>query len=85
MIELYKTDDKRKHLLVRDLKDGQVAIILRYSEFSIFTGRIIQCLGDRGITLGMRGEYGRLGYEQDTLPVRLLEDGEKLVFRKEKE
>ena len=84
MIELYKADEEEKQLRMCDMEDGQVAVILDNGKHHSYVGFIVQCLGEKVIALGMQ-DVVWTNYKDNTLPVRLLEDGEMLVFRKEKE
>ena len=81
MIELYKADEEKKQVRMRDMEDGQVAVILKNTILPDYTGRIVQRVEDGAIVFGMPEGAGWTDHRNNALPLRLLEDGEILVFR----
>jgi hypothetical protein len=78
MVKLNETKSKEK-LLMRDLKDGQIAIIVD-DNYHGYKGRIVQRYGIEALTLGMSSGNGWTDIQNNTLEVRLLEDGETLTI-----
>ena len=76
MIKL--NEEKVKTLLAKDLKDGQLAVIVE--DYSNYKGRIIQKYGDSLVTIGLpTGNGWHDGANTVTLEVRVLQDGETLT------
>ena len=77
MIKL--NEEKVKTLLAKDLKDGQLAVIVE--DFSNYKGRIIQKYGDSLVSIGLStGEGWTNRAAVVTLKVRVLQDGETLTI-----
>ena len=77
MIKL--NEEKVKTLLAKDLKDGQLAVIVE--DFANYKGRIIQKYGDSLVSIGLpTGEGWTNGAAVVTLKVRVLQDGETLTI-----
>ena len=65
-------------IMAKDLKDGQLAVITE--DYSNYKGRIVQKYGEHLVAVGMRtGNGWRGGAEDNTLMVRVLENGEVLT------
>jgi len=70
--------------LAKDLRDGQLAVVID-DEYGSYKGRIIQKFGDDLVTIGMpTGNGWRGGANVNTLKVRILEDGELLTVSNKK-
>jgi hypothetical protein len=70
-------------LMAKDLKDGQLAIIVE--DYFDYKDRIIQKFGDDLITVGMSSGNGWVGGANiNTLEVRVLKDGEVLIVSNNK-
>jgi hypothetical protein len=78
MVKLNETKSKEK-LLMRDLKDGQIAEIIDKGREEYY-GRIVQRYNDHAISLGKSHGNGWTGIAGNTLEVRLLEEGETLTI-----
>jgi hypothetical protein len=78
MVKLNETKSKEK-LLMRDLKDGQIAIVVD-DNYPDYKGRIVQRYKDYGVPIGKRGGHGWTSVNNNTLKVRLLKDGETLTI-----
>jgi hypothetical protein len=76
MIKL--NEEKGDTLLAKDLKDGQLAIIV--GDYSNFKGRIIQRYGNDLVSIGLPiGNGWSNRADAVTLEVRVLQDGEILT------
>jgi hypothetical protein len=76
MIQL--NEEKVKTLLAKDLKDGQLAVIVE--SYSNYKGRIVQKYGDDLVAIGLpTGNGWTNGANVVTLAVRVLQDGEILT------
>lgn len=78
MVKLNEITSKVQ-LLMRDLKDGQIAIVVddNYPEYK---GLIVQRHKDYGVSIGKGSGFGWAVINSNTLKVRLLEDGETLTI-----
>jgi hypothetical protein len=76
MIKL--NEEKVKTLLAKDLKDGQLAVIVE--DYSNYKGRIVQKYGDDLVAIGLpTGNGWSCRADEVTLEVRVLQDGETLT------
>jgi len=76
MIKL--NEEKVKTLLAKDLKDGQLAVIVE--EYSNYKGRIVQKYDNHLVSIGLpTGNGWHAGADVVTLEVRVLQDGETLT------
>jgi erythromycin esterase-like protein len=76
MIKL--NEEKVKTLLAKDLKDGQLAVIVE--DYSNYKGRIVQKYGDDLVSIGLPAGSGwSCRADEVTLEVRVLQDGETLT------
>ncbi len=72
-------EEKVKTLLAKDLKDGQLAVIV--GDYSNFKGRIIQRFGNDLVSIGLPiGDGWSNRADAVTLEVRVLQDGEILTI-----
>jgi hypothetical protein len=78
MVKLEKELSEKK-LLMCDLKDGQIAEVID-NERPEYYGRIVQRYKDICVTLGWTQGNSWTDVQFNTLRVRLLEDGEKIVI-----
>jgi hypothetical protein len=76
MIKL--SEEKVKTLLAKDLKDGQLAVIVE--DYSNYKGRIVQKYGDNLVSIGLPTGSGWQEWATVTLEVRVLQDGETLTI-----
>lgn len=78
MVELQS--NKTNDIPVKDLKDGQIAVITRWN-FSGYEGFVIQRWENRLVSIGCRSgnSWDHVPSNED-LRVRILEDGEILVI-----
>ena len=80
MVTLNKNKEK-KVILMRDLKDGQIAVVLKNAEcFSDYEGKIVQRYGDEAVSIGEDYEKGWPNINSSTLKVRILKKGEILTI-----
>jgi hypothetical protein len=56
----------------KDLKDGQIAVMVD----NAYDGTIVQRYGDNLVAIGQNAGYGWSGCNNNSLTVRILEDGE---------
>lgn len=74
-------DDEIQETQVRNLKDGDIAVIVKWGPHYEYVGRVIQKFGVRIVSIGLPS-----GQAWDTTPVgnqytaRVLQPGEKLVI-----
>jgi hypothetical protein len=78
MVKLEK-ESGEKELLMRDLEDGQMAEVID-SERPEYYGRIVQRYKNICVSLGLPEGNSWTDVQFNTLRVRLLEDGEKIVI-----
>lgn len=78
MVKLEKELSEKK-LLMCDLKDGQIAEVID-NERPEYYGRIVQRYKDICVCFGKPYGNSWTDVEFNTLEVRLLEDGEKIVI-----
>ena len=71
---MVKVEKEEEQLLAKDLKDGQIGIILKGS----YEDLIIQKYGKDIVAIGKR--YGASFDGSNTLPIRLLKQGETIVI-----
>jgi hypothetical protein len=76
MIKL--SEEKVKTLLAKDLKDGQLAVIVE--DYSNYKGRIVQKYGDNLVSIGLPTGNGWQEWATVILEVRVLQDGETLTI-----
>jgi hypothetical protein len=60
------------------LTDGQIAIVI--DDHYGYNGRIVQRYGNNALALGMNSGNGWTDIQNNTLKVRVLEDGETLTI-----
>lgn len=80
MVELIG-NERNNRVLAKDLKDGQIAII---TESCPYNGRIVQRFGDDMITIGLPSGHHWTQIGNNTLEVRILEDGELIKIKDNK-
>ena len=73
-----KSNEKPATIMAKDLKDGQIAIIIE--DFSDYKGRVIQKFGDNLVTIGMSSGQSWCNGDSVKLLVRVLENGEELII-----
>ena len=78
MVKL-KNELVQNELLAKDLKDGQLAIIIDDALVGHYKGRIVQRYEDSMIAIGSPSGMSWEDITSNTLKVRLLQDGELLV------
>jgi hypothetical protein len=64
--------DNRNLTTVSELENGQIAIMVN----NAYAGTIVQRYGDNCVAIGNSSEHGWSGCNNNTLTVRILEDGE---------
>jgi hypothetical protein len=67
-----KIENADELIQMRELQDGQIAIIVG----SDYNGRIVQRYKDYGVPIGRHSGHGWTGVENNTLLVRVLTNGE---------
>ena len=72
-----KNELAQNELLAKDLKDGQLAIIV--DKYNDYKGRIVQRYKDSMVAIGLPEGNSWSNITCNTLKVRLLQDGELLV------
>jgi hypothetical protein len=79
MVRLNKKKKEKNVVLMKDLKDGQIAVIIdkRYPQYS---GRIVQRYKNYGVSIGEKAGSGWSCVEGVTLEVRVLKDSERLTI-----
>lgn len=79
MVELNKKKKEKNVVLMKDLKDGQIGVVLdkRYPQY---TGRIVQRYKNYAVPIGKKHGSGWTGVEGVTLQVRVLKEGERLTI-----
>jgi hypothetical protein len=78
---MVKLDGKvsKARLLMCDLKDGQIAEVIDKERVEYY-GRIIQIYKDNAVSIGRPSGNGWTAVGSNTLEVRLLEEGERLLI-----
>lgn len=79
MVKLNKKKKEKNVVLMRDLKDGQIAEVID-KNYPQYIGRIVQRYKDYGVPIGNRAGAGWTGVEIVTLEVRILKEGERLMI-----
>jgi len=65
--------EKNENIIAaKDLKSGQIAVMVNNN----YTGTIVQRYGDNLVAIGKSSGHGWSGCNNNSLPVRILEDGE---------
>ena len=79
MVKLNKKKKEKNVVLMRDLKDGQIAVVVdrRYPQYS---GRIVQRYKNYAVPIGEKHGSGWTGIDNVTLEVRILREGERLTI-----
>jgi hypothetical protein len=67
-----------KTIRMSQLMDGQIAIVV--DDFNDYKGRVVQRYGNNALALGLPSGNGWTDIQNNTLKVRLLEDGETLTI-----
>lgn len=80
MVELI-SNKRKNRVLARDLRDGQIAIIIEDGDYN---GRIVQRFGNDMVTIGLTHGNHWTQVEDNTLEVRILEDGELIRIKDNK-
>jgi len=79
MVTLNKNKEK-KVILMQDLKDGQIAVVLKNDGFLRYEGKIVQRYGDCAVSIGEKSGEGWSDIQENTLKVRILKQGEILTI-----
>jgi len=79
MVKL-ETKTKKDVILMKDLKDGQLAVVLYDKDKPHYEGTVVQRYKDSAVAIGQCWGEGWTGIENNTLKVRLLKDGEILTI-----
>jgi hypothetical protein len=79
MVTLNKNKEK-KVILMQDLKNGQIAVVLKNDGFSRYEGKIVQRYGNSAVSIGEESGEGWSNIQENTLKVRILKQGEILTI-----
>ena len=77
MVKLNKKKKEKQVVEMKDLKDGQIAIVLKNDWYE---GKIVQRYGDDAVSIGGDFEKGWPNINSNTLKVRILKKGEILTI-----
>jgi hypothetical protein len=67
-----------KTIRMSQLMDGQIAVVI--ADFNDYKGRVVQRYGNDAVALGLQSGNGWTDIQNNTLKVRLLEEGETLTI-----
>jgi len=79
MVRLNKKKKEKNVVQMKDLKDGQIAVVVD-KRYPSYCGRIVQKYKGCGVSIGQQSGEGWTGIESNTLEVRILRDGERLTI-----
>ena len=79
MVKLNKKKKEKTVVRMKDLKDGQIAVVVDKS-YPSYVGRIVQRYKTYGVPIGEKWGVGWTGIDNVTLEVRILRDGERLTI-----
>ena len=79
MVELNKNKKEKTVVQMKDLKDGQIAVVVDKS-YPSYCGKIVQRYKGYGVSIGQYSSYGWANIESNSLYVRILRDGERLTI-----
>ena len=79
MVKLNKKKKEKNVVQMKDLKDGQIAVIIDKS-YPSYCGKIVQRYKGCGISIGQVSGNGWAGIEYNTFEVRILREGERLTI-----
>lgn len=79
MVELNKKKKGKNVVQMKDLKDGQIAVVVD-REYPSYCGTIVQMYENHGVPIGKPSGKGWTFGSQATIKVRILREGERLTI-----
>lgn len=79
MVKLNKKKKEKQIVEMKDLKDGQIGVVVD-KRYPSYCGKIVQRYKDYGVSIGQSSGSGWTGVELNTIRVRILREGERLMI-----
>jgi len=79
MVKLNKKKKEKQVVEMRDLKDGQIGVVVD-KRYPSYCGKIVQIYKNCGVSIGQPSGNGWTGIELNTIKVRILREGERLMI-----